>query len=95
MEIRNRVTHGEIIKAAEVGLSLLKEAARLVEVGGRLTYATCTITPEENDGVIEAFLLTDIGQHFKPRTTLLPNAAPLDEKLVPDGHFACLMMRVS
>ena len=97
LEIRNRVTHGEIIKAAEVGLSLLKEAARLVEVGGRLTYATCTITPEENDGVIEAFLLTDIGQHFKPRTTLLPNAvfAPLDEKLVPDGHFACLMMRVS
>ncbi|MEF2846629.1 MAG: hypothetical protein U0O24_08300 [Eggerthellaceae bacterium] len=42
-------------------------------------------------------MLTDIGQHFKPRTTLLPNAvfAPLDEKLVPDGHFACLMMRVS
>lgn len=35
---------------------ILKTAARLVRPGGRLLYATCTFSPEENEGVIAAFL---------------------------------------
>ncbi|OGO29282.1 MAG: hypothetical protein A2W33_02640 [Chloroflexi bacterium RBG_16_52_11] len=35
---------------------LLEQAARLVRSGGFLLYATCTFSPEENEGVIAGFL---------------------------------------
>jgi 16S rRNA (cytosine967-C5)-methyltransferase len=37
-------------------LALLVTYAPLCAVGGRLIYATCTVTREENDGVVERFL---------------------------------------
>jgi len=37
-------------------LSLLNEASRLVQPGGRMVYATCTFSPEENERVIHRFL---------------------------------------
>jgi 16S rRNA (cytosine967-C5)-methyltransferase len=36
--------------------AILAAAARLVKPGGRLVYATCSILPEEDDGVVAAFL---------------------------------------
>lgn len=36
--------------------TILDEAARLVRPGGLLVYATCTFSPEENEGVIGRFL---------------------------------------
>ncbi|MBV8466273.1 MAG: RsmB/NOP family class I SAM-dependent RNA methyltransferase [Burkholderiales bacterium] len=36
--------------------SILASAARLVKPGGRLVYATCSILPRENQGIVEAFL---------------------------------------
>ncbi len=36
--------------------SMLDEAASLMRTGGRLLYATCTISREENEEVVEAFL---------------------------------------
>ena len=35
---------------------ILAQSARLVRPGGRLLYGTCTFSPEENEGVIAAFL---------------------------------------
>ena len=35
--------------------SILDSAARLVKSGGRLVYATCSILPEENEAIAEAF----------------------------------------
>lgn len=35
---------------------ILRQAARLVRPGGWLAYATCTFAPEENEGVVAAFL---------------------------------------
>jgi 16S rRNA (cytosine967-C5)-methyltransferase len=35
---------------------LLGRAAELVRPGGVLVYATCTLTPEENEGTVKAFL---------------------------------------
>jgi len=35
--------------------AILEAAARLVKPGGRLVYATCSILPEENEEVVEAF----------------------------------------
>ena len=39
--------------------AILAAAARLVKVGGRLVYATCSVLREENEEVVAAFLATD------------------------------------
>ena len=36
--------------------AILGSAARLVKVGGRLVYATCSLLPEENEAIVAAFL---------------------------------------
>ncbi len=41
--------------------AILASAARLVKVGGRLVYATCSVLPEENQDVVEAFLAANPG----------------------------------
>jgi NOL1/NOP2/sun family putative RNA methylase len=41
---------------AYIQKTLLDEVAPLVHPGGRILYGTCTFSPEENEGVIDAFL---------------------------------------
>jgi len=36
--------------------AILAAAARLPKPGGRLVYATCSLLPEENEGIVDAFL---------------------------------------
>jgi len=36
--------------------AILAAAATLVKPGGRLVYATCSLLPEENDAIVDAFL---------------------------------------
>ena len=35
--------------------AILQSAARLVKPGGRLVYATCSVLPEENEAIAQAF----------------------------------------
>ena len=37
-------------------LEILRTAAQMLRPGGRLVYSTCTFSPQENEGVISAFL---------------------------------------
>jgi 16S rRNA (cytosine967-C5)-methyltransferase len=37
-------------------LAILEAAARMLAVGGRLVYCTCSVLPEENVGVVQRFL---------------------------------------
>lgn len=45
---------------------ILDELARRVEPGGTLVYATCTLEPEENEGVVAGFLDTHDEFHLDP-----------------------------
>jgi 16S rRNA C967 or C1407 C5-methylase (RsmB/RsmF family) len=59
----NEKTYGfwsldNILKKSELQSELLAVAWDHLRVGGTLVYSTCTLAPEENEGVIAEFLLT-------------------------------------
>lgn len=45
-----------VARCAVRQLDILKDAAVMLKPGGRLVYSTCTFSPEENEGVVDAFL---------------------------------------
>jgi len=53
--------------------AILQSAARLVKSGGRLVYATCSVLPEENEAIAEAFSIAN------------PDFAPMDVAEVLEG----------
>ncbi|HEX8127511.1 MAG TPA: 16S rRNA (cytosine(967)-C(5))-methyltransferase RsmB [Pyrinomonadaceae bacterium] len=57
-EIRWRITPADIAELAARQRRILANAARVVGFGGRLVYSTCSVEPEENEGVVAAFLET-------------------------------------
>ncbi|MDP9107962.1 MAG: RsmB/NOP family class I SAM-dependent RNA methyltransferase [Pseudomonadota bacterium] len=83
--------------------SILAGAARLVKVGGRLIYATCSILDEENEAIVSAFLLSHPGFALVPMQTVLDEqriALSMGDflKLSPqehhtDGFFAAVLER--
>lgn len=44
------------LKYADMQRDILSSAAKMLCKGGRLVYSTCTFSPEENEGIIAAFL---------------------------------------
>lgn len=51
-----RVREADITRLQRLQREILAQAATLVKHGGILVYSTCTLTPEENEGVIGPFL---------------------------------------
>ncbi len=51
-----RLTEQDISELAAKQKGILREYSELVKPGGRLVYATCTISREENEEVVRAFL---------------------------------------
>jgi 16S rRNA (cytosine967-C5)-methyltransferase len=51
-----RLSEKDVTELAELQASILASAARLVEPGGRLIYATCSLLYEENEAQVERFL---------------------------------------
>jgi len=99
-EIRDK-TPDEIARLPEIQLDILRGAAHCVASGGILLYATCTILPEENGGVIAAFLAEnpdfitahftlpgEIGEVPEGQITLYPHIHNTD------GFFFCKLRRV-
>jgi 16S rRNA (cytosine967-C5)-methyltransferase len=77
-EIRWRRRPETLASLAELQGQLLAATAPLVRVGGGLVYATCTSTPEENEGVVTAFLRDHASwRRIDARDRLPPEAAEL------------------
>ena len=62
-------------------------ATRLLAPGGRIVYSTCSVEPEENETVVEAFLARH--RNFK----LVEKAALVPPDMECDGAFAAAIMR--
>lgn len=53
-DARWRRTESDVAQLAELQGALLARAAREVRPGGRIVYSTCTLLPDENEGVVAA-----------------------------------------
>lgn len=63
--------------------AILASAARLLKPGGRLVYATCSILPQENESIAEAFSASH------PDFELLDAAAVLEQLKVEGAQGLC------
>ncbi len=81
-------------------LAILQNQASYVRPGGLLLYSTCTLTKEENEGVVEAFLKDN--PNFALEKLPLPDVFPENETgmlaLIPgqydtDGFFICRLRK--
>lgn len=94
-EIRWRLKPDAVSSLAAVSSSMLKQAARLVAPGGRLTYATCTIFNEENHDVIAAFLEGEGKDAFELVCEKTCRDLGAESLLTPacDAHYVAVLKR--
>lgn len=72
VDLRWRLRAADIAQLAESQFGLLRQAAGLVKAGGVLVYSTCSLEPEENEGVIQRFLEEHPGWRLDFERLLLP-----------------------
>ena len=68
-------------------LAILTASSSYVKPGGTLVYSTCTINPNENEKVTDAFVKRNPSFKKVERTLLLPNVNGTD------GFFICVMKK--
>ncbi len=56
IQSREQCSVDHVIMCAQRQIQILECAAKMLKSGGRIVYSTCTFSPEENEGVIDAFL---------------------------------------
>jgi 16S rRNA (cytosine967-C5)-methyltransferase len=102
-DLKWKQTPTAVAELQEKQASILASASRLVKVGGRLVYATCSILPEENAAIVDAFLAAHPGFERKSAAEVLAQQdialdTGEDLRLYPhvhgtDGFFAAVLER--
>ncbi|MCA9969861.1 MAG: RsmB/NOP family class I SAM-dependent RNA methyltransferase, partial [Anaerolineales bacterium] len=74
-----------VLACARRQTAVLDTAARLVRPGGLLAYATCTFSPEEDEGVVGRFLAAFPDFELQPAPALSGTAPGVPAWLPPDA----------
>ncbi|AMS33154.1 MAG: RsmB/NOP family class I SAM-dependent RNA methyltransferase [Betaproteobacteria bacterium] len=105
-DLKFRQTDEAVVELNVKQASILNAASKLVAPGGRLVYATCSVLPEENEKIVEAFLSKHSEFEIVPIAQVLKrlkiDIKQTDEylRLSPklhntDGFFAAVMQRTA
>ena len=89
---------GQIAGLPAVQLRILNNQANYVKAGGALLYSTCTIVPEENGGVVQAFLRDHPEFRMEPMNLPILKENHGEATLLPcvhgtDGFYLCLLRK--
>lgn len=74
----------------ETQQELLQNYTKMVKVGGKVVYATCSILPSENEKQIETFLKSENGKKFK----FIKDKKVLAHQSGFDGFYMCLLEKI-
>lgn len=83
-----RLAAKDISELAAKQKEIIRKYSELVKPGGRLVYATCTISREENEGVVSAFLKEN--KNFSMISTTGTNPDLFGRFTAEDGFFRSL-----
>jgi 16S rRNA (cytosine967-C5)-methyltransferase len=104
-DLKWRQTEDDLRELTAKQASILDGASTLVKRGGRLVYATCSVLPDENDAIVDAFLAShaafregDASAELARANVPLATGARL--RVAPDTHgcdgfFAAVLERVA
>lgn len=105
-EIKWRLQPDDLLRLAATQVAIVANALGALAPSGRLVYATCSLEPEENEGVVERVLgqtpgFRRLGWHeltdeFPPLTSLFDSQAYFRTRPGPhrmDGFFAAVIVR--
>jgi 16S rRNA (cytosine967-C5)-methyltransferase len=93
-EARLGLTAEKLESLVKLQRALLRRAAASVRPGGRLVYSTCSIEPEENEQIVDAFLSENPDWELDRSETNLPNWGPRLSDW-RDGGYAARLLRKS
>ena len=103
-DLKFRQSPASLEELTQKQAAILASASRLLKKGGRLVYATCSILPEENQHIVQAFLAAHPDFILKPVNEVLQQQKIALEmgdylELRPhlhgtDGFFAAVLERV-
>lgn len=74
--------------------AILRSAARLLKPGGRLVYATCSLLPQENEAIAEAFSAEAAGLRPVPAESILEGLKLGGKGLAAGGPDGGLYLRL-
>lgn len=86
-DARWRVSEGAPRDLARIQLQILKQTATVLRPGGTLVYSTCTLTPEENEDVLQEFLRDTPSFRITSPSELPSEVAGV---ISEDGFLRCL-----
>ncbi len=82
VDLRWRIRPEEIDRLQRTQLELLDAAGRLLKTGGTMVYSTCSVEPEENQGVVEEFLKRYSDFRLESQRDLIPFRESVDGAFV-------------
>lgn len=65
-------SRGKVKQLAEMQKWILRSAVSSTQPGGTVVYSTCTLSPEENEGVVD-WILKKEGEHLEVEKIAIPN----------------------
>ncbi len=84
-DLRWHLQSRDSYKFGKQAYHFLEKAAPFAAVGGIIVYSTCTLSPEENEQVVEAFL--DSHPHFEKQTVTRFLNEPFHKAVTPEGFL--------
>ncbi len=100
-DARLRLVPNDLVELVVKQAGILRRAAELVKIGGRLIYATCSLLLEENDQQIVSFLADNPNFRAVPLREAWPDAPDTGDalRLTPrlhgtDGFYGAVLERI-